>query len=92
MCATLLKAFSLQSIQKYAFIVFNPNYPPSPSKSTTWGQFHRAALADKIAYQKNLLSRFLWLPAKLSYKMYAFWLVVCFILLSKNICLANFLC
>ena len=34
--------------------------------------------------------KFLWLPAKLSYNMYAFWLVVCFILLSRNICWANF--
>ena len=41
------------------------------------------ALADKIAHQKNLLSGIIWLPARLSYKMYAFWLVVCFILLSK---------
>ena len=61
------------------YIHFNPR-----------AQIHRAALADKIASQINLLSRFLWLPAKLSYKMYAFWLVVCFILLSKNICLAKF--
>ena len=35
----------------------------------------------------DLISRFLWLPVKCSYKMYAFWLVVCLILLSKNICL-----
>ena len=30
---------------------------------------------------------FPWLPAKLLYKMYAFWLLVCIILLSKNTCL-----
>ena len=48
------------------------------------GQFHRAA------YQKNLLSGFLWLPAMFSLKMYVFWPVVCFILLSKIFCLAKF--
>ena len=53
----------------------------------TWGQFHRAAKQTIIAYQKDLLIGFLWLPAKLSDGIYAFWLVVCFILLSKNICL-----
>ena len=47
-------------------------------------QFQRAAYQ-----QKNVLSRFLWLPAKLSYKMYAFWLAVCFILLSTNVCLVS---
>ena len=35
---------------------------------------------EKFADKKYLLSRFLWLPAKPSYKiMHAFWLVVCFI-------------
>ena len=54
------------------------------------GPISQSCSADKIAYQKILLSGFLWLLAKLSYKMYAFWLVVCFILLIKNICLAKF--
>ena len=36
------------------------------------------------------LSRENCLPAKLSYKMYAFWLVVCFILLTRKICSADF--
>ena len=36
------------------------------------GECQIDSLADKIAYQKNLLSGFLWLPVKLSYKMYAF--------------------
>ena len=53
------------------------------SQSQMWSK------AEKIAYQKYLLSIFLWLPAKLSYKMYAIWLVVYFKLLSKNICLAK---
>ena len=44
----------------------------------------------KIAYQKNWLSRFCWLPAKLSYKIYVFWLVDCFILLSENDFLTKF--
>ena len=48
------------------------------------GQFHRAAK------QKNLLSRICWLPVKLSDKMFINWLVVCFILLRKVICLAKF--
>ena len=44
-----------------------------------------------IAYQKNLLNKFLWLPAKLSLKKcYVFWLVARFILLSKNICFEIF--
>ena len=45
-------------------------------------------LADKIAYQNILFSRFIWLPTKLVYKMYAFWLVVCLILLSSFMRLA----
>ena len=48
-------------------------------------------ISRKNAYQKDLLSRFIRLPAKLSYEVYAFWLVVCFIQLSKIICLANIL-
>ena len=32
-------------------------------------------LAEQIAYEKVLLSIFLWLPAKISYKMHAFWQV-----------------
>ena len=51
---------------------------------------HQSCLADKIAYRKNLRSGFVRLPAKLPYKMYGFWLVLCLILLSKNICLAKF--
>ena len=51
---------------------------------------HSGNMIAMIAYQKNLLCVFLWLPAKLSHKMYAFWLVVWFILLSKNIWLAKF--
>ena len=54
-----------------------------------WGQFHRAEKVEKSAEQKCLFSKFLWLTAKLSYKMYEFWLVVCFILLSKNILLSK---
>ena len=56
--------------------------------SSNWGQFHRAAKQNKLLTRKNFLNRFLWLPAKPSYKMYALWLVVCFILLSKILCLA----
>ena len=57
---------------------------------TTRGQVHKSCLADKIAYRKELLSEFILLPAKLSYQIHAFGLVVCFILLSKHICLATF--
>ena len=53
----------------------------------TGGQFHKAEI---IAYQKYLLSTFYWLPAKLWHKMSALWLVVCFITLSENVCLAKF--
>ena len=42
----------------------------------------------KFAKQKNLLSRICQLPAKLSYKMSIKWLVACYILLSKILCLA----
>ena len=59
---------------------------------TPWANFIEPLEAEIIAYQKNLLSRFCWLPAKLSYKVCAFWLVVCCILLSKNICLAKIIC
>ena len=46
--------------------------------------------AGEIAHHKFLLSKFLWLPAKLSYNMYASWLVVCFITLSTSIYSAKF--
>ena len=46
------------------------------SATSNWCQFHSAAK------QETLLTRQIWLQAKLSYKMYAFWLVVC---LSSNI-------
>ena len=55
------------------------------SRRYSIGKFHRAGK------QKKLLSRFHWLPAKLLYKMYAVWLVVCFLLLIRNICLADFI-
>ena len=57
------------------------------------GQFHIIDFLSRKNHcftEKKCLSRFLWLPAKLSYKMYEYWLVVCFKLLSKNICLAQF--
>ena len=50
------------------------------------GQFHRAAKQRKFAYQKYLLRRFSWLPAKFACKINVLWLVVCFKMLSKNIC------
>ena len=43
-----------------------------------WTQLHRSAK------QKIFLSGFPWLPAKLSYKTYAFWLVVCFIIAQQK--------
>ena len=54
------------------------------------GPFSKSCSVDKIPHQKYSLSKFIWLPAKLSYKMYAFWQVVCVIMLSTSICLATF--
>ena len=54
------------------------------------GQFHRASKQIKLLTRKVCSVELLGYQLNLSYQMYAFWLVACFILLSKNICLAKF--
>ena len=63
---------------------------PNPASFTPGANFIELLSRKKLLTRKICLADFFGYQPQFRTKMYVFWLVVCFILLSKNDCLAKF--